>query len=79
MSILHRLRMAALPFALLLCTARSRAAEPANDMSPLVEKVRASTARLRDINVALADGFVQGTPCVNGPMWESAGGPLRPP
>jgi hypothetical protein len=35
--------------------------------SPLVEKVRASTWRYRDINVALSEGFVQGTPCVSGP------------
>ena len=73
MSILHRLMIAALPFALLLCTAQSRAAEPANDMSPLVEKVRAATARFRDINVALAEGFIQGTPCVSGPMWGAMG------
>jgi hypothetical protein len=35
--------------------------------SPLVEKVRGATARYRDINVALAEEWVQGTPCVSGP------------
>ena len=30
--------------------------------SPLIGKVRAATARFRDINVAHAEGFVQGTP-----------------
>jgi hypothetical protein len=35
--------------------------------SPLVKKVRAATARFRDINVALAEGYAPGTPCVSGP------------
>ena len=35
--------------------------------SPLVDKVRAATRRYKDINVAIADGWVQGTPCVSGP------------
>ena len=35
--------------------------------SPLVEKVRRATSRYRDINVALAEEWVQGTPCVSGP------------
>lgn len=35
--------------------------------APLVEKVRKATARFRDINVAAAEGWVQGTPCVSGP------------
>lgn len=42
---------------------RHRAAKSA----PLVEKVRAATRRYKDINVAIADGWVQGTPCVSGP------------
>ncbi len=37
------------------------------DAAPLIEKVRAATERFRDLNVALAEGFVQGTPCVSGP------------
>jgi hypothetical protein len=35
--------------------------------SPLVQKVRKATAKYRDINVALADGYAPGTPCVSGP------------
>jgi hypothetical protein len=35
--------------------------------SPLVDKVRAATRRYRNINVALADGWVPATPCVSGP------------
>jgi hypothetical protein len=35
--------------------------------SPLVNKVRAATARFKDINVALGEGWVRGTPCVSGP------------
>ncbi|HEV7715457.1 MAG TPA: hypothetical protein VGO53_07665, partial [Steroidobacteraceae bacterium] len=37
------------------------------DPAPLVDKVRRATERFRDINVALAEGWVQGTPCVSGP------------
>ncbi len=35
--------------------------------SPLVEKVRRATARYRDIRVAIAEKWVQATPCVSGP------------
>ena len=35
--------------------------------SPLVEKVRHATARYKDVNVALREGWVQATPCVSGP------------
>jgi hypothetical protein len=35
--------------------------------SPLIDKVRAATARFKDINVAMSEGWVQGTPCVSGP------------
>ncbi len=35
--------------------------------SPLVLKVRKATERFRDINVALAEGYAPGTPCVSGP------------
>jgi hypothetical protein len=35
--------------------------------SPLVEKVRAATARYQNVHAAVADGFAQGTPCVSGP------------
>ncbi len=33
----------------------------------LIAKVRAATARFKDINVAISEGWVQGTPCVSGP------------
>jgi hypothetical protein len=36
-------------------------------MAPLVEKVRAVTAKYADINVAARDGWVQATPCVSSP------------
>jgi hypothetical protein len=35
--------------------------------SALVDKVRTATARFKDINVAISEGWVQGTPCVSGP------------
>jgi hypothetical protein len=35
--------------------------------SPLVDKVRRATSRFRDINVALSEHWVPGTPCVSGP------------
>jgi hypothetical protein len=35
--------------------------------SPLVEKVRIATAPFRNINVAIAQGWVPATPCVSGP------------
>jgi hypothetical protein len=35
--------------------------------SPLIDKVRRGTAKYRDINVALAEGWVPATPCVSGP------------
>jgi hypothetical protein len=39
----------------------------ASSKGPLVAKVRAATARYRDISVALSEGWVRGTPCVSGP------------
>lgn len=35
--------------------------------SPLVNRVRAATRRYKDINVAIAEGWVPATPCVSGP------------
>jgi hypothetical protein len=35
--------------------------------SPLVQKVRKATAKYRDINVAMSEGYAPGTPCVSGP------------
>ena len=49
------------------------AAAPTEPSSPLVDKVRAATERFKNINVALADGFVQGTPCVSGPDFGAMG------
>ena len=37
------------------------------DSSPLIEKVRQATAQYRDVQVAVAQGFVPATPCVSGP------------
>ena len=37
------------------------------DHSPLIERVRAATARFKDINVATSEGWVRATPCVSGP------------
>ena len=69
------------PVALLLATpfaavtaAQSTASSTANGGPPtLIDKVRAATARFRDINIALAEGFVQGTPCVSGPDFGAMG------
>lgn len=41
--------------------------------SPLVDKVRAANRRFEDINVAIAEGWVQGTPCVSGPDFGAMG------
>jgi hypothetical protein len=41
--------------------------------SPLVNKVHNATAQFRDINAALAAGFVQATPCVSGPDFGAMG------
>jgi hypothetical protein len=38
-----------------------------NDTTPLIDEVHNATARYVDLNVALAEGFVQATPCVSGP------------
>lgn len=35
--------------------------------STLMEEVRAATERYQELSVALAEGFVQATPCVSGP------------
>ena len=35
--------------------------------APLVAKVRSATRRYKDINVAVAEGWVPATPCVSGP------------
>ena len=45
----------------------------ADQNSPLVSKVRNATAQFKDINVALAAGFAQATPCVSGPDFGAMG------
>ena len=40
---------------------------PTATMSPLIDKVRIATAKYLDINAAVNDGWVRGTPCVSGP------------
>ena len=49
-----------LPFA-------AAAVEVPKTPSPLIDKVRAATERYKDVNVAIAEGWVPGTPCVSGP------------
>ena len=44
-----------------------------NVSSPLVDKVRSATAQFKDINAAIAAGFVQATPCVSGPDFGAMG------
>jgi len=42
-------------------------------MSPLVQRVRNATGRFLDINVALGEHWVVGTPCVSGPQTGAMG------
>jgi hypothetical protein len=77
MSIFRRLTITLLPLALPLltlsaltvhaATSATDVAQSRSDSGPLIDKVRAGTARFKDINVAIAEGFVQATPCVSGP------------
>ena len=53
--------------------AEQASASTTSSSEPLIDKVRAATARYRNINVALAEGFVQGTPCVSGPDFGAMG------
>jgi hypothetical protein len=87
MNILQRLQSMALPLATALLgiamapismSAPASGQEQASAVkssssSPLIDKVRAGTARFRDINAAHAEGFVQGTPCVSGPDFGAMG------
>ena len=50
-----------------LSTLTPLAALAHDESTPLIDKVRAATARFLNINVALAEGFVPATPCVSGP------------
>jgi hypothetical protein len=80
MSITRRLAPAALALAVSLAASAQSARESRSaadhgghsesskrDLAPLVEKVRRATARFRNMDVALAEGWVQATPCVSGP------------
>lgn len=75
---LQRLAIIALPLGASFTAAADQVASHADhgadratswkrDFSPLVDKVRRATGRFRDINVAHAEGWVPGTPCVSGP------------
>jgi hypothetical protein len=59
MNIIRSLTWALLPLGLPLIASA--------DGSALAVKVRQATAQYQDINVALAQGFVQASPCVSGP------------
>jgi hypothetical protein len=77
MNIFRRLAFLLLPLAMPFVVTGSQPAyagqvpqnssESKHEPSPLIDKVRIATERFRDINVALSEGFVQGTPCVSGP------------
>ena len=73
MNILRRLTLLSLPLAIALVAAGAQpayageSAQNAGQGSPLIDKVRAATARFKDLNVAISEGWVQGTPCVSGP------------
>jgi len=41
--------------------------QPHRNPQTLIETVRHATARFRDVNIALAEGWVPATPCVSGP------------
>jgi hypothetical protein len=67
MNIFRRLTVVFLPLALSFLAAGQPSYAGSSDQSPLIDKVRAATERFKEINVAIAEGFVQGTPCVSGP------------
>ena len=62
MNIDHSMKIGSVALSLLMFVG-----QPSFAASPLIEKVRAGTYRFKDINVAIAEGYVQGTPCVSGP------------
>jgi hypothetical protein len=65
MNIIRRLAVTGLPLGICLLATAGQSAMAGQ--SPLIEKVRTATAQFKDINVALAQGWVQATPCVSGP------------
>jgi hypothetical protein len=66
MSIFRRLTSILLPLAIPLL-AMAAGQPPNQSTTPLIDKVRAATERYLELSVAIAEGFVQGTPCVSGP------------
>ena len=73
MSIFRQLFTACLTLAIPLVAlaaaevSNSSALQAKANSSPLIDKVRAATARFKDINVALHEGWTVATPCVSGP------------
>jgi hypothetical protein len=59
----------AIPLVALAATEPSNSPAPQAKASPspLIDRVRAATARFKDINVALHEGWAVATPCVSGP------------
>ena len=70
MKIRPSLTLSLLPLAIPLI---ALAGSPPNDLSPLIDKVRSATAQYTNVNAALHDNFVQGTPCVSGPDFGAMG------
>jgi hypothetical protein len=66
MSIFRRLLLV-LPLAFPLFAMATPAIQQSKSETPLIDKVRAATERYKELSVALAEGFVQATPCVSGP------------
>lgn len=66
MRIFRRLSLV-LPLALPLFAVANPAVSQSYNESPLIAKVRAATERYLELSAALAEGFVQATPCVSGP------------
>jgi hypothetical protein len=77
MNIFRRLSLALVPLTISLIAtggqpsyageSAQNALQTATGASPLIDKVRTATARFKDINIAISEGWVQGTPCVSGP------------
>jgi hypothetical protein len=65
--------LAALPFIAAAAEPSSPATGDASQATPLIDKVRKATEQFKDINVAIAGGFVQATPCVSGPDFGAMG------
>lgn len=64
----NTMRLASLALLLGMPFAAMAASAPqSNNFSPLISKVRTATARYRDVNVAIHEGWVPATPCVSGP------------